>query len=328
MQRTSIEWTDFSVTPLKMQLPDGTRINACVHKSRGCEKCYAEAIVRRWWKKEWGTFPGYTPALLKFGTPALVEDELKAVIRLSERIAKGKADANINKIFWNDMTDEYLDFWPDETLDKIWAVRALTPNLIHQVLTKRAERMYDYFRSFHQAGAAGRALSTCAWIDRLTRFSIDVGTALERIPVGLSNVHLGVSVEDQKAADERIPRLLKTPAAVRWVSYEPALGPVDFRVNHPHQKANGDFRPLIDDLDWIVVGGESGPGARPFDIQWALDVIAQCKAAGVACFIKQLGRQPYDGDTECHVDSSLHLKDKKGGSMEEWPEALRIRETV
>src|SRR5438128_6975755 len=95
-------------------------------------------IVKRWWKKEWGPFPGYTVALLKLGTPVLVKEELEAVIRLSNRIAEGKADPKENKIFWNDMTDEFLEFWPDEFLDRIWAVRALTPNLVHQVLTKRA----------------------------------------------------------------------------------------------------------------------------------------------------------------------------------------------
>src|SRR5438128_11087444 len=112
-------------------------------------------IVKRWWKKEWGPFPGYTVALLKLGTPVLVKEELEAVIRLSNRIAEGKADPKENKIFWNDMTDEYLEFWPDEFLDQIWAVRALTPNLIHQVLTKRIDRTRDYFKAdWHHRVAA------------------------------------------------------------------------------------------------------------------------------------------------------------------------------
>lgn len=342
MNRTPIEWTHWSVNPLKMMLPNGDLVNVCVHKSEGCRHCYAESIVRHFWKKSWlreyGDFPGYTPALLKLGKPHLDEKELEAVLRLSRRIEQGKADPQENRVFWNDMTDEGLDFWPDEFLDKLWAVRALTPNLIHQVLTKRIERMHSYFASFQESGATERALRTCAWVDRLTGFTIDVSRPLARIPSGLPNAHLGVSVEDEPTAIERISKLLATPAAVRWVSYEPALAAVDFephiwpqciatREEHDARHEGGmwcDER----QLDWIVVGGESGPGARPFDIQWARNTIAQCKAAGVPVFVKQLGARPVDG-SRMSLDSDrlpLRLKDKKGGDWNEWPEDLRIRE--
>jgi protein gp37 len=134
----------------------------------------------------------------------------------------------------------------------------------------------------------------------------------------MKNLWLGVSVEDQKTADERIPLLLQTPAAVRWVSYEPALGPVDFGRYLPSdgygQSCAGE------PINWVVAGGESGPGARPFRTEWARDVIAQCKAAGVPCFVKQLG---------AHViqDGERRIKqDKKGGDMHEWPHDLRVRE--
>src|SRR5207253_294171 len=91
----------------------------------------------------------------------------------------------------------------------------------------------------------------------------------------LPNVHLGVSVEDQQRADERIPLLLQTPAVVRWVSYEPALGPVDFTrlgaVLYPQDALNPEMNGALGgpSLDWIVIGGESGAGARAFDIAWA-----------------------------------------------------------
>ena len=147
----------------------------------------------------------------------------------------------------------------------------------------------------------------------------------------LPNVWLGVSVEDQKTADERIPLLLQTPAAVRWVSYEPALGPVDFTefIGCGHRKYDGDIicpmcgmcRLYSQFIDWLVIGGESGPGARPFNIQWARDVIAQCKAAGVPCFMKQLGARPV---SKCN--GPLFLHDRKGGCMDEWPSDLRVRE--
>lgn len=210
MNKTPIEWTDYSVNPFKMRMPDSTLINVCVHKSEGCRFCYAEGIVRRWWKNEWGEFPGYTAALLKIGTPVLVEKELREVMRLSRRIAEGKADPNENKVFWNDMTDEALEFWPDEFLDKIWAVRALTPNLIHQVLTKRIERIRDWWLDIERDNETGKPCGGRPYYDG-------------KIP--LLNVWLGVSVENDSESD-RIADLVLTPAAVRFISYEPALGPL------------------------------------------------------------------------------------------------------
>lgn len=162
------------------------------------------------------------------------------------------------------------------------------------------------------------------------------------------NCWLGVSVEDQQRADERIPLLLQTPAAVRFVSYEPALGPVDFanlavdmaevthdlitaRTNRGEVVTSESFAnypkalPLnslsgyspahrFPGLDWIIVGGESGPGARPFDIGWARDTVAQCKAAGVACFVKQGG------------SSNACEHDRKGGHFDCFPDDLKVRE--
>jgi len=330
MNRTSIEWTNYSVNPLKLRMPDGSLINACVHKSSGCENCYAEAIVRRWWdKKKWGRFPGYVPALLKLGTPVLVDSELDAVLRLSKRITQGQADPAKNKVFWNDMTDESLDFWPDELLDQIWAIRALTPNLIHQVLTKRAERMYDYLRDWmSETGSIKRKYRIC---DHANIAPIDLNWPL-------FNVHLGVSVEDPKTFKERWPFLRDAPTWTRWISYEPALAGVDFSEalieNHYYCDEGTEDDPTPSHrcgpiANWIVVGGESGPGARPFDVQWAYSVIEQCKAAGVPCFIKQLGAKPTE--TLKHMphgtcNHPLNLKDKKGGNWSEWPGDLRVRE--
>lgn len=341
MQKTPIEWTDWSVNPFKMRMPDGTLINACIHKSDGCKNCYAEGIVRRYWHKEWGEFPGYTAALLKLGTPVLVEKELEAVLRLSERIAKGKADPNENKIFWNDMTDEFLDFWPDEFLDKVQAVRALTPNLIHQVLTKRPERMRAYM------------LEVCSDVEasnRIRRAINDIPSALGdrrgALELPLFNVWLGTSIEDQRTADQRIPLLLETAAAVRWISAEPLLGAINLHKVRDPNNANLTFDSLSRKggiafksglgLDQVIVGGESGPGARPFDLAWARNIVAQCKTAGVACFVKQLGAKPIDSALDPRPVKALpryeggHMEhmliDRKGGDPSEWPEDLRVRE--
>ena len=191
----------------------------------------------------------------------------------------------------------------------------------------------------------------------------------------LPNVWLGVSVEDQAAADDRIPELLDTPAAVRFLSCEPLLGQLMLRrpFVRDHKNRNvmtedDDQRPIVPGsfpgLHWVIVGGESGPGARPCAIGWIRDIVGQCRAAGVPVFVKQLGarpvrtvrgswinelqrhgpdiQQPY-GRAACwacrteeckllwpgvppHVKRWLPLRDRKGGDMSEWPEDLRVRE--
>jgi protein gp37 len=113
--------------------------------------------------------------------------------------------------------------------------------------------------------------------------------------------------------------LLETPSAVRFVSYEPALGWVNFTL-----WMWADKRLKDKSLDWIIVGGESGPGARPFDIQWARNTIAQCEAAGVACFVKQVGSRPVEHGERWRYEPKI--SDRKGGDIEEWPADLRVRE--
>ena len=145
--------------------------------------------------------------------------------------------------------------------------------------------------------------------------------------------------------------LLATPAAVRFVSCEPMLGPVDLctlNVSPAKHSLQSEVWKYIDALtgattfyvhgerkesvgtkiDWIIFGGESGPGARPCDISWIRSIVGQCKAAGTAVFVKQLGGRPYNGANvfgECAV-TAIPLRDRKGGAMDEWPESLRVRE--
>lgn len=148
----------------------------------------------------------------------------------------------------------------------------------------------------------------------------------------LPNVWLGVSVEDQATADARIPHLLRTPAAVRFVSYEPALGPVDFEPCLQYEPFTDKYKMTLGlkewcGLDWIIVGGESGPGARPFDVTWARTIIRQCREAGVACFVKQLGANAVESSPAFDGPPvRRHFADRKGGSLAEWPESLRVRQ--
>jgi len=174
-----------------------------------------------------------------------------------------------------------------------------------------------------------------------------------------ANIWIGTSVEDQKRADERIPELLKIPAKVRFLSVEPLLGPVDLgfkgstdvkfpadfkdrtekqRDDWIAQTARATYIARCDNgIHWVIVGGESGPGARPCNVEWIRDIVRQCKAAGVPCFVKQLGSVPIADDVnsvgfkwtkrDCKTGLwSLKTKHPKGGDPAEWPEDLRVRE--
>jgi protein gp37 len=154
----------------------------------------------------------------------------------------------------------------------------------------------------------------------------------------LPNVWLGVSVEDQQRADERIPLLLQTPAAVRFLSVEPLLGPISFRWAKWHDYKSApvnpeDGRQHLNEYDgfrgigWVIAGGESGPGARPCDVSWVRSIVAQCKAAGVPCFVKQLGANVSGYNPHgTWVRGRPHFYDSKAGDMAEWPEDLRVRQ--
>jgi protein gp37 len=125
-----------------------------------------------------------------------------------------------------------------------------------------------------------------------------------------------------------------------WVSYEPALGPVDFWDWFPREvETSQTTSSWVNGIRWLVVGGESGPGARPFDLAWARSIVAQCKAAGVPCFVKQMGAKPildcpageqeegqFRDDGSARYWTLGFIKDKKGGDITEWPEDLRVRE--
>ena len=148
------------------------------------------------------------------------------------------------------------------------------------------------------------------------------------------NVWLGVSVEDQQRADERIPLLLQTPAAVRFLSCEPLLGPVRLRnvpgLNKLPSVHMAEGRSPAG-VDWVIIGGESGPHARPLNLEWARSLVEQCKAAGVAVFVKQLGPEPFTelidlNNPGYRGSMSSKLADRKGGNPEEWPAELRVRE--
>src|ERR1017187_3148236 len=331
MSVSAIEWTEPVWNPTR----------GCSRVSEGCRNCYAERIAARFARlpaeyegtfRPHGPFHGFADMTHSgprwTGKVALIESILDIPLRRRKPTV----------YFVNSMSDLFHEALPDEAIDRVFAVMALCPQHTFQVLTKRAERMSQW---------------VVGWRGHFV-FEYESGKSTSRI-WPLENVHLGVSVEDQPTADERIPHLLRTPAAVRFVSYEPALGPVDFtpwfdggmecnycnewrgteKTAAPDCKEDdkGDdpgwlcprcgeavaHIPLDERLDQIIISGESGPGARPFDIQWARNTIAQCKAAGVACFVKQVGAYVIQ-------DGERRIKrDRKGGDMSEWPHDIRVR---
>jgi protein gp37 len=193
------------------------------------------------------------------------------------------------RIFVNSMSDLFHEDVPNAFLQKVWLVMGQARQHVFQILTKRPQRMLSWLTSFNGDGG----LDSVRWGE-----DVELAQLEKEFPWPLPNVWLGVSVEDQAAADERIPLLLQTPAAVRWISAEPLLGPVD--LHHPVYKIIKDqpdystaLRAAMPyagvEINWVVAGGESGPGARPMHPDWARSLRDQCAAAKVPFFFKQWG---------------------------------------
>ena len=317
---TSIEWTDATWNPVR----------GCSRVSRGCERCYAEGTARRF------AGPGQPyEGLVRLDAKGKPKAQWNGEVRfLPERLAEPLRWRRPRRVFVNSMSDLFHEALAFEQIAAVFGVMAASPRHTFQVLTKRPERARAFFR-FMMAGQSEHGPSEAiACGIHAANHGADVDYFGITSPWPIPNVWLGVSVEDQATADERIPALLQLPAAVRWVSYEPALGAVDFsRVKVPdapsppsHATVLHAFRGFGSRLDWIVVGGESGHGARPFDLAWARSTVAACREAGVPCFVKQLGAAARDVSRGYFPNSELRLRNRKGGDMSEWPEDLRVRE--
>jgi len=293
--KTKIQWSEATWNPL----------NGCSRISAGCMHCYAERQASRF-SGAGQTYDGLTLNGKWTGNIRLNEQKLLDPIRWKRP----------RKIFVNSMSDLFHENVPDEWIDRIFAVMALAPQHTFQVLTKRPMRMGIYAR---MRDGMGNTQLCHAINDIPAKF----GNRHGALKMPLPNVWLGVSVEDQKSADERIPLLLETPAAVRFVSYEPALGPVDFSNFLYTRYHDGGARHMYHKLDWLICGGESGPGARRFDPAWARSVVQECKAAGVACFVKQMGSNAVETEEDVSWPTFLN---RKGDDPYQWPEELRVRE--
>lgn len=316
--KSNIEWTDATWNP----------IVGCSIKSPGCANCYAMPMAKRIEAMFAGTTgaPQYRDLTKTVkgkavftGKVALAPDH---ILTQPLRWKRGR------KIFVNSMGDLFHENVPDEWIDKVFAVMALCPQHTFQVLTKRAERMRKYLAtSFDDGKSFDRVvIEMMRYTDAgypCRRESYERHGMPYRAPRSaadwwpLPNVWLGVSTERQQEADERIPHLLATPAAVRFISAEPLLGPIDlyslrhspddywprwdalkgFKSNHKHTAK----------LDWVIVGGESGSGARPMHPDWVRSLRDQCDAADVPFFFKQWGEyrswQPGDCGDVKHISA-------------------------
>lgn len=301
---SSIEWTDATWTPVRARFfeiqNDGSgkeRIGwHCEHVSEGCRNCYAERMNRRL-----GTGVDFKPGeLFREERKGYHNGEVKLFLD-DNMLTAPLRWKKPRMIFVCSMTDLFADFVPDAWIDRVFAVMALSPQHTFQVLTKRAARMREYLdRAWDRREQLGALMAEIGGLDREGWYApeSDGRRGWAGICLPLPNVWLGVSAERQQEADERIPDLLATPAAIRFVSLEPLLGPIDLKnLDHTgdcrrEQKHGIDVlwkTTLRPRLDWVIVGGESGPDARPMHPDWARALRDQCAAAGTAFFFKQWG---------------------------------------
>lgn len=304
-QKTSIEWTDLSSNPIY-----------AIDKETG---------KRGWFctKPSTGCAHCYSEAINKrFGNgfDYAKRNESRVEFKLNEKeLRKILKLRKPSRIFLGDMLDVFHEAISDTLLNQLFAVMMLAKQQTFQVLTKRADRLLQYMIP------AGRKTA----IAQACREDIGLEPFIGEWPP--RNVWFGVSVENQETAKERIPLLKQTPAVIRFLSLEPLLedlGQLD-----------------LTGIRWVVVGGESGPGARPCHLDWVHSIVEQCRSASVPCFVKQLGSVPVMSEevwmnlpgarpllsakNKDRVDNGtlpIFLDSHKGNNQDEWPKELRVRE--
>jgi protein gp37 len=311
---TKIEWTDMTWNPLR----------GCSRVSEGCRNCYAERVAMR------------------FRGP---EQPYEGLVRMTTQGPKWTGDVRLvpealhepfgwakpRRVFVNSMSDLFHESVPFEFIASVFAVMSVTSRHTYQVLTKRPARMVEFFEWVKDGAGVfdddriSHALpKDIPWVPyRENERHGGYDNCGPGFPY--ENVWLGVSVEDQKAADERIPLLLKVPTAVRWISAEPLLGPIDlgpffWRDMNDNIVSQAHRSPTI---DWVVVGGESGHGARPMHPDWARSLRDQCERAGVKFLFKQHGEwmpAKHEGDKVSLTFASADATGPKQPDWFEWPD--------
>ncbi|MCX7363572.1 MAG: phage Gp37/Gp68 family protein [Alphaproteobacteria bacterium] len=300
---SSIEWTDATWNPTV----------GCSLVSPGCTNCYAMRMAHR----VATTVPHYK-GLTKRSNAGPVWTG-KVALSPEKILTQPLRWRTPRRIFVNSMSDLFHDAVPDAWIDQVFAVMAMATRHTFQLLTKRPERMRAYFAARTAGDPWAEAADAIAEIAGME----DHPVVLEPRDGPLPNVHLGVSAERQWEADERIPQLLQTPAAKRFVSLEPLLGPIMLHYlraeggpvvdalagEHWYQGAGSINSKTVAGkprLDWVIAGGESGAGARPPHPRWFRDLRDACARAGVPFFFKQWGAwAPIEPQPEGHFGGGL-----------------------
>lgn len=334
MAVTKIEWT-------ATVRPDGTATpgytfnpwRGCTKVSAGCANCYAETMSKR--------NPGVLGIWGPNGTRVIASESGWREPLKWDRAAATAGERR--RVFCASMADVFED-WRGPLTGSLpsWSVLHGHPE---GGSLSGSKLSLDLVRQ--RLGATIQATPNLDWLlltkrpENLARFGEEM-FGWDVLRHGFPpNVWLGVSVEDQARADERIPLLLQAPATVRFLSVEPLLGSVDLTragfdgryITNPLTGAV-PYRPDLEarpGIDWVIIGGESGPGARPCDAGWIHEIVSSCRDAGVPCFVKQLGSRPYSAvrfsakGSDRHVEP-IPLRDRKGGDPSEWPASLRVRQ--
>jgi protein gp37 len=244
---SKIEWTEQTWNP----------VTGCTEVSPGCDHCYAKTLAERW-----------------RGVPGHAFENGFDLTLHPERLQAPLGWKKPRRVFVNSMSDLFHRDIPDEFIAQVFATMTFAAQHTFQVLTKRPDRMRRLLPKLADGRVLGKALSLDVVIrgDRAQTEAVAGHAVARSWPA--KNVWLGVSIESNAYA-WRADMLRETPAAVRWISAEPLLGPLD-AVD-------------LTGIDWLVCGGESGHGARPMDPAWARDLRDRCVAASIPFFLKQLG---------------------------------------
>ena len=356
MGNTSIQWT---ATPR----PDGTLAPGytfngwigCHRVSEACKACYAADHTFARVSKSRGV-----PLWGEHAWRHVTSDaNWKKPIQWNREAA---AAGERRKVFAHSLSDVFEN--RDDLIEpraRLAALVGATPHLNWLFLTKRPEHAVRLWRQACSE-STGRLPCVCGSHGRSELCGeIDISTGQ-----WASNIWIGTTTENQAMAEQRLPHLLRVPAVVKFLSVEPLLEAID--LDPPHCQScypsgmdaivdaedgtpcctNCDSEaafgwwldPLNGGISWVIVGGESGPKARPFDVAWARDVVRQCRDAGVPVFVKQMGSAPCDHGTLGELPTAwpagthtaagypprIMLNDRAGGDPEEWPEDLRMRE--
>jgi protein gp37 len=305
--KSAIAWTDMVWNPA----------TGCTKVSAGCKHCYAERIAGR-------KLPGHG-----------FDDRSFADVRFHpERLDAPLHWRKPRRVFVDSMSDLFHEKLTDEQIDQVFAVMALCPQHTFQILTKRAERMRAYCQALRDGKRhLGDALGDLGE-DRIgTRLLVAQAYGVKPGDEGkppyssFSNVWLGVSASTQ-ADLKHAWQLCNTPASIRFVSLEPLLEKMDLNALELVCKTWRRGATIGRYLDWVIVGGESGPKARPCDVTWIRLIVGQCREAGVPCFVKQLGSYAI---LDTRYDRTIsgwtrRLRSRSGSDPAEWPEDLRVQE--